>query len=165
MPMAGVNKRQHYDVSFKRVCGDPGNKDLLYDPVCNKINHEECRTGRAWWSEDQGHIEVWPYQVPSVRPCPRRGYIKAFALCFRFWNCQKGDSCTYAHSIQEMISWNEGYSSQPDTSWPDLEIQPRRLESTTLATRPQHHTASYACSSTAPALIPVSIIMYVILIV
>ena len=92
---------------FERLCWDcvinhPYNRNL----EC-KSPHIHHRNIDVVWNEALGHFECWNNSMPEVRNViPPKIFKGPFLLCHHYSNCPRGDSCTFAHSISELLYWN-----------------------------------------------------------
>ena len=80
------------------------------------------RKVRVYWDTTANCLEIYG-SSSFVRPPPVvKTFEGRFVLCRRYFNCVKGNSCTFAHNVREMLLWNESLGRFPTQ-------QPRRKQS------------------------------------
>ena len=96
---------------MKSICWDcvidnPRDRDLGMFRCRNPALHQPRNMIQVVWDEKKGHFEC--ETLSRLRqPIPQKNFTGQFTLCYYYDNCCYGDSCRYAHSISEMLYWNE----------------------------------------------------------
>ena len=98
-------------VCYKCLEDNPRNKSLLDSGCTNNYAHRGFPKIRVWWRSDKNHLEIYHEKTPGRVPQVRNDSGMIFKLCDgrRCW----GQSCRYAHSIEERDRWSSKRQIQP----------------------------------------------------